>query len=136
LFEISDKSIEEIILKNRFDPVVGGVVTFEGRVRNHNDGHKVKSLEYQAFEEMALVEGNKIVKEALEVFGIEQLFCVHRTGHLKISDLAIWIYAASKHRKEAFLACQYTIDEIKKRVPVWKREHYQDLEPQWVQCHH
>ena len=70
LFEILNISIEEKILENRFDPVVGGVVTFEGRVRNHNDGHIVESLEYQAYAEMALVEGNKIVNEALDIFGI------------------------------------------------------------------
>lgn len=133
MFELTDKTIE---LKSFIDPKVGGIVTFEGRVRNHNDGYPVTSLEYQAYPEMAVIEGNKIVREAIDNFKIENLYCAHRTGHLAIGDLAVWIYAASKHRKEAFEACQFTINEIKKRLPVWKREHYQNMEPKWVQCHH
>lgn len=136
MFQITTESINQIRPKEVYDnPRVGGIVTFEGTVRNHNDGHAVTSLKYQAYDKMAVAEGNRIVKEALEKYSAVDVYCIHRTGHLAIGDTAVYVAATGEHRKEAFEACEFVIDMIKARVPIWKREHYVDQEPNWVACH-
>ena len=136
MFEISNTSIEEYKQRNFVTPECGGVVTFEGRVRNHNEGQSVDSLEYEVYDTMALKEGEKILNKAKEEFDILDAYCIHRVGHLQIGDLAVWIVATAKHRKQAFLACEFIIDSIKRTVPIWKKEHYSDksLESKWVFC--
>jgi molybdopterin synthase catalytic subunit len=116
------------------DPRCGGFVTFEGWVRNSNEGQEVLRLEYQAYERLALKEGKKILAEAAEQFPLEQAVCVHRVGELEIGDLAVWVAVSSVHRDEAFKACRYIIDEVKHRVPVWKKEHYVNGDSGWVNC--
>ena len=116
------------------DPRCGGFVTFEGWVRNSNEGQEVLRLEYQAYERLALKEGKKILAEAAEHFPLEQAVCVHRVGELEIGDLAVWVAVSSVHRGEAFTACRYIIDEVKHRVPVWKKEHYVNGDSGWVNC--
>jgi len=117
------------------EPMAGGLVYFEGRVRNHNDGHSVQSLEYQCYESMAKQVGDNIIKDALSLFEIHNAHCLHRHGHLKIGDVAVWVGVCSSHRKEAFLACQYIIDKVKSLVPIWKKEHYVNGPAKWVACH-
>jgi len=136
MFEISSSSIEEYKSKSFVTQECGGVVTFEGRVRNHNEGQTVESLEYETYSELALKEGEKILFQVKEKFDILDAFCVHRVGHLQIGDLAVWIAVTSKHRSEAFRACEFIIDEVKKTVPIWKKEHYADklIESKWVFC--
>ena len=135
MFILQEDSLEDIINKTTLEnPEVGGAVSFEGRVRNVNKGKKVTLLEYQVYEEMAVLEGKKVVEEALSLFPIKEAICVHRYGQLKIGERAVWILVTSKHRKEAFKACQYIIDEVKKRVPLWKRECYEDDSKAWVEC--
>lgn len=136
MFEMTENIINPAELMNRFDnPKVGGLVTFEGRVRNHNDGLEVNSLEYSSYISMATKEGQKIVEEAKEKFELEDLYCVHRVGHLQIKEIAVWAIACSKHRREAFRACEYIVDNIKSRVPIWKKEHYASKEATWINCH-
>tara|TARA_B100000959_G_C14763181_1_gene534237 strand:+ start:97 stop:534 length:438 start_codon:yes stop_codon:yes gene_type:complete len=136
MFKISSNEVKRDILeKELFNPQAGGIVTFEGRVRNHNEGMDVESLEYQCYQSMAVKEGQKIIDHALKNFSIINAYCVHREGHLQIGDIAVWIHVSSKHRREAFLACQYIIDEVKLKVPIWKREHYTEKAPEWVACH-
>ncbi len=136
MFEMTDIAIEEIMKAKDFTNArVGGVVTFEGKVRNHNDGFDVKSLEYQAYESMAVKEGQKIIEKAKELFDIVDIYCVHRTGHLQIGDMAVWVVALAEHRKAAFLACEYVINTVKLTVPIWKCEHYVSRPPEWVACH-
>ena len=136
MFEISSSSIEEYKNKSFVTPECGGVVTFEGRVRNHNEGQSVESLEYEAYSGLALKEGEKILYQAKEKFDILDTFCVHRIGHLQIGDLAVWIVVTSKHRREAFRACEYIIDAVKDTVPIWKKENYTDksIDSKWVFC--
>jgi sulfur-carrier protein adenylyltransferase/sulfurtransferase len=114
----------------------GALVVFEGWVRDHNQGKKVISLEYEIYHELALKEGEKILQEARERFNLHTIKAVHREGHLKLGEIAIWIGATSSHRDEAFKATRYVIDEIKKRLPVWKKEHYLGEEALWVYCQH
>ena len=116
------------------DQSVGGIVQFEGRVRNINEGLEVTSLEYEAYPALALTEGNKILMEAKDKFKIQNIFAVHRTGHLQLGDIAVLVRAESVHRKAAFLATEYAINQIKGRVPIWKREHYLDKKPEWILC--
>ena len=116
------------------DPSCGGFVTFEGWVRNRNDGQQVLSLEYQAYEVLALKEGKRIIGEAFERFPVKNVLCIHRVGRLEIGDLAVWVAVSSGHRDEAFSACRYVIDEIKHRVPIWKKEYYSSGDSGWVNC--
>jgi sulfur-carrier protein adenylyltransferase/sulfurtransferase len=112
----------------------GGYVVFEGRVRNLNEGRQVLSLEYEAFDEMAIRTGNEVLTEALIQFPIQAVNCQHRSGHLQIGDIAIRVEVASAHRKAAFEACDWIVDEIKRRVPIWKKEHYADGDSGWINC--
>ena len=116
------------------DPACGGYTSFEGLVRNHNEGLSVRHLEYEAFEPLAVKEGERIVAEAIKRFGIEHAACVHRIGDLAIGDMAVWVGASARHRDEAFRACRYIIDEVKHRVPIWKKEHYENGDSGWVNC--
>ena len=116
------------------DPAAGGYASFEGWVRNHNEGYVVTRLEYEAFEALAIKEGERIVNDAIARFGVLRAACVHRVGSLGIGELAVWVGVSSRHRAEAFTACRYIIDEVKHRVPIWKKEHYDNGDSGWVNC--
>jgi len=134
-FSIADKKFQPETERERIArPSCGGYVSFEGWVRDHNEGHKVQRLEYQAYEALALKEGSRIMAEAAERFPIENASCIHRVGELEIGDLAVWVGVSAGHRDEAFKACRYIIDEIKHRVPVWKKEYYEGGDSGWVKC--
>jgi molybdopterin/thiamine biosynthesis adenylyltransferase/molybdopterin synthase catalytic subunit/rhodanese-related sulfurtransferase len=134
-FRFSRTPIEvETLRAGLADPACGGYTSFEGLVRNHNEGMSVRHLEYEAFEPLAIKEGERIIAEAIERFGIEHAACVHRIGDLAIGEMAVWVGAAARHRDEAFRACRYIIDEVKHRVPIWKKEHYENGDSGWVNC--
>ncbi|HZF26949.1 MAG TPA: ThiF family adenylyltransferase [Steroidobacteraceae bacterium] len=116
------------------DPGAGGFAAFEGWVRNHNEGQIVARLEYEAFAALAVKEGERIIEEARRRFPILQAACVHRIGALAIGELAVWVGVSAPHRDEAFAACRYIIDEVKHRVPIWKKEHYLNGDSGWVNC--
>src|ERR1700733_5601510 len=110
------------------DARAGACVTFEGWVRDHNDGRSVRSLDYEAYAPLAEKEGACILAEAREKFPILGAICIHRVGALALGDLAVWVGVTAAHRGAAFEACRYIIDEAKARVPIWKKEHYADSE--------
>ena len=112
----------------------GACVTFEGWVRNHNEGEAVQALEYEAHAGIAEKEGAKILAEAKQRFAIETALCEHRVGKLAIGECAVWVGVSTAHRGAAFDACRYIIDETKARVPIWKKEHYASGETGWVNC--
>ena len=116
------------------DPACGGYAAFEGWVRDYNDGRTVLRLEYEAFGSLALREGERILAEAQQRFGVARARCAHRVGPLAIGELAVWVGVSAAHRGEAFDACRYIIDEVKHRVPIWKKEYYQDGDSGWVNC--
>ncbi|HXA36089.1 MAG TPA: molybdenum cofactor biosynthesis protein MoaE [Steroidobacteraceae bacterium] len=116
------------------DSGAGGYVSFEGWVRNHNEGLDVTRLEYEAFQELAVKEGERIVAEALRRFPVKHALCIHRVGALAVSEMAVWVGVSSAHRGEAFEACRFIIDEVKHRVPIWKKEHYRNGDSGWVNC--
>ena len=134
-FRFSRTSLDVAALRTELaDPTCGGYTSFEGLVRNHNEGLSVRHLEYEAFEPLAVKEGERILAEAIERFGIERAACVHRIGDLAIGEMAVWVGASARHRDEAFRACRYIIDEVKHRVPIWKKEHYENGDSGWVNC--
>ena len=110
----------------------GAYCSFEGWVRNHNDGFSVEALEYKCYLELALKQGQHIIDEANNKFDLTGCVAVHRIGTLSIGDIAVYVGVTSKHRKESFLACRYLIDNIKHRVPIWKKEHYVSALSQWI----
>ena len=116
------------------DPAAGAYATFEGWVRDHNDGRAVHKLDYEGYEALGIKEGERIVAAALDKFDIANASCVHRLGDLVVGDLAVWVGVSSAHRAEAFEACRFIIDEVKHRVPIWKKEHYADGDSGWVNC--
>ena len=116
------------------DEAAGAYTAFEGWVRNVNEGRQVLRLEYEAYEPLAVTEGLRVIEEAKDRFGILHAYCVHRHGLLQLGDCAVWVGVSSGHRDEAFKACRYIIDEVKVRLPIWKKEHYVDGDSGWVSC--
>jgi molybdopterin synthase catalytic subunit len=112
---------------------VGATVVFIGTVRDMNDGRGVTALDYKAYTSMAERELASIIAEAEERWPESRLVCEHRVGALMLGDASVVIAAAHPHRGEAFDACRYVIEELKKRLPIWKREHYADGELAWVE---
>lgn len=137
MFKISDSNLNrDDLIAQLSDDRAGAIVVFEGWVRDHNEGKKVRSLEYQVYHALAVKEGQKILAEAKEKFNLHDVHCVHREGHLKLGEIAVWIGVTSSHRDDAYKASRFVIDEIKHRLPVWKKEHYIDQNPEWVFCRH
>ncbi len=118
------------------DPSCGAFVVFEGWVRNHNHGKKVMALHYEAHEKLAAQVGQQIIDKALEDFAIKHAFCVHRIGQLSVGDMAIWVGVSADHRGAAFLACEYILNQVKAKVPIWKNEFYENGESGWVEANH
>ncbi|HXW75754.1 MAG TPA: molybdenum cofactor biosynthesis protein MoaE [Steroidobacteraceae bacterium] len=134
-FQFSRTPIETLTLRKHLaDPACGGYAAFEGWVRDSNEGRRVRALEYEAFEALALREGERILGEAIARFGVTRAACVHRLGELAVGELAVWVGVSAPHRDEAFGACRYVIDEVKHRVPIWKKEYYLNGDSGWVNC--
>ena len=115
------------------DDADGAAVLFLGVVRDHADGRPVTGMRYDAYEEMADQVLADIAEEAARRLGTDRLAVVHRTGELAIGEVSVAIAASSPHRAEAFDAARYVIEEIKKRLPVWKKERYADGQESWVE---
>jgi len=115
-------------------PDAGGIVTFVGAVRNRARGRDIDHLEYDAYPAMAEREMERITDEAAERWPGVRVSIGHRTGHLKIGDIAVVVAAAAPHRAEAFEACRFAIDTLKQTVPIWKKEIATDGE-YWVEEH-
>jgi len=125
MFQITPEPIETEKIRREFgDHSCGAVVVFDGLVRNHHMGKEVSALAYEHHPIMAHPEGEKVLKEVYEKFPITHALAVHRVGDIPIGEAAVITMAASSHRADAFEACQYLIDEIKTRVPIWKYETY------------
>ena len=110
----------------------GAAVLFLGTVRNHADGSAVTGITYESYEEMAAPVLAEIAREAAEVLGTTRVAVVHRVGELAVGDHSVAIAVSSPHRAQAYEASRYVIEEIKKRLPVWKKEHYTDGREGWV----
>ena len=129
---LTRNSIElEPLLREVQSPDRGGIATFVGTVRDHHDGRAVIRLEYSAYEPMAEVECARIVSEAESRWDCG-VALRHRVGALEVGETAVAVAAASSHRDAAFAACRYVIEEVKRRVPIWKQEFFADGAVEWV----
>ncbi|MDH3419093.1 MAG: molybdenum cofactor biosynthesis protein MoaE [Gammaproteobacteria bacterium] len=134
-FRISTHALDPGRLKDQLSAdAAGACACFEGWVRNHNDSKSVRALEYEAHEGLAVKEGEKILAEAIEKFDLHAAAAEHRAGTLEIGDCAVWVGVSSSHRDAAFSACRYIIDELKSRLPIWKKEYYADGHSGWINC--
>jgi len=132
-FSLIDQAIDTTTLAAELhDAAAGAEVTFDGRVRNHNDGQRVTGLEYQAYPTLALATGKRILAEESERHGILRAVAVHRTGRLEIGESAVWVGVASAHRGAAFDAARSIMERLKYELPVWKKESYADGGTGWV----
>ena len=135
MFKIAATSIDSAALQGELiDSRAGACVTFEGWVRNRNEGQPVRSLEYEAYALLAEAEGGRILDEARVKFTLIGAACVHRVGHLQLGELAVWVGVTAEHRGAAFDACRYIIEEAKARLPIWKKEHYESGATAWINC--
>jgi len=115
-FRFTDRAIDTQSARHELlDKGAGGYVSFEGWVRDFNEGQEVTRLEYEAFQALAVKEGERILAEALQRFPLKAALCIHRVGSLDLTDMAVWVGVSSAHRGEAFDACRYIIDEVKHR---------------------
>jgi molybdopterin synthase catalytic subunit len=135
MFRLSDRPIDPVpLLQALGEARAGACVTFAGWVRNHHDGRAVQRLDYEAYPALAVREGERVVAEARAKFPVLGISAVHRTGSLAIGDMAVWVGVTAEHRDAAYAASRYVIDELKARVPIWKKEHYAGAEPVWINC--
>lgn len=132
-FRIADAPIDVAPLRARLlHARAGAFASFEGWVRDHNEGQPVGGLRYEAYVALAEAEGARILDEALRRFDALDAQCVHRVGDLAIGDMAVWVGVSAAHRGAAFEACRWIIDEVKARVPIWKHERYLDGRSDWL----
>jgi molybdopterin synthase catalytic subunit len=122
-----------VILRKVGHPEDGAVLLFLGVVRNHADGRRVAGMRYDAYEAMATEVLSAIAAEAAERLGTDRLAVVHRVGDLDVGEPSVAIAVSSPHRAEAYDASRYVIEEIKKRLPVWKKERYVEGGEAWVE---
>ena len=133
---MADKSLDiqikkdPLIVQHNYDFVVqekcGGVNLFVGTVRRWNKEAEVTHLDFECYEPMAISELNKIAIRAFDKFGLEKISIHHRIGRVGLEEIAVIIAVSSKHRKASFEGCEYIIDELKKSVPIWKKEFLTD----------
>jgi len=134
-FSVSNTPIDAQAAKKAVqDRHCGAFVAFEGWIRDHNEGQAVERLEYEVYRPLAEKEGARIIGEALARFAISHALCIHREGLLELGEMAVIVCVSAAHRGPAFDACRYIIDEVKTRLPIWKKEHYVGGVSEWVNC--
>ena len=116
----------EALLQTIKQPEDGAVAVFEGIARNNTRGRRTLYLDYESYEEMALKQMKELVQRALTQFAIRDVAMVHRLGRLQIGETSVLILVASAHRAAAFDACRWLIDTLKRKVPIWKKEYFED----------
>ena len=120
------------LLRAVSSPGNGAVILFLGAVRQVNEGRDVTGIDYAAYEGMALRELGAIVDEGAVRFGTTDVVVAHRLGELQVEDVSVGIAVGHAHRDQAYAASRWVIEELKRRVPIWKREHYTDGTREWV----
>jgi molybdopterin synthase catalytic subunit len=126
MFRVTDKPINlQELVDFVTDPEAGAVATFIGTTRNNNEGRKVIALDYEAYPEMAEKQLARLGEEASKKWPICRMAIVHRLGPVQITEPSVIIAVSAGHREAAFAACRFAIEEIKKTVPIWKKEVYE-----------
>jgi molybdopterin synthase catalytic subunit len=132
MFRITDRPIDlHELVSYVTDPEAGAIATFIGTSRNHNEGRKVIALDYDGYPEMAEKELARIGEAARSKWRICRIAIVHRLGPVQITEASVMIAVSSAHREAAFAACRFAIEEIKKTVPIWKKEVFEGGEV-WI----
>ena len=132
MFRVIQQTIElDELVAYVTDPEAGAIATFIGTTRNHNEGRRVIALDYEAYPEMAEKELARIGADAEKQWPICRMAIVHRLGPVQIGDASVIIAVSSAHRDAAFAACRFAIEEIKKTVPIWKKEVFEGGEV-WI----
>jgi len=134
IFEITREPIDKLGLEQRLlTGSAGAIVTFDGVVRDNTKGRRVVTLQYEAYEPMAVKEMRRVGEEIRQKWPeVERVGIIHRFGELKISESSVAIVITSPHRRVAFEACHFAIDRVKQVVPIWKKEIFEDGE-EWVE---
>ena len=134
MIEVTHEPLDsEVVTRKVVKDTNGAVVTFLGTTRDNFEGKRVITLEYEAFEEMAVKKLEEIRQGLMAEFQIEDVAIAHRIGRVDIGQISLVVAVASPHRKEAFLACHEAVDRLKSTVPIWKKEIYEDGS-RWVAC--
>lgn len=137
MFTLTEQKINHNMLSDKVrNKRSGAFACFEGWVRNHNHGKNVAALHYEAHDKLAIEVGKKIIAKALKDFDINDAHCCHRVGALAVGDVAIWVGVSADHREAAFAACEYILNQVKAKVPIWKNEFYENGESGWVEANH
>jgi molybdopterin synthase catalytic subunit len=123
---VREKIDTEVVLRKLKQPADGAAVVFEGVVRNNTRGRRTLYLNYEAYEEMALKQMDGLAEQALQQFPIRDVAVVHRLGRLEIGEASVLIVVVAAHRAAAFDACRWVIDALKRTVPIWKKEYFED----------
>ncbi len=137
MIEITKSAIDvQNVIASVVTPESGGIDVFLGTTRNHSNEKKVVMLEYEAYEPMALKMTEYIAEQAKQRWELHKVSIVHRVGRVPVGEASVVIAVSSSHRDEAFKACRFLIDELKRVVPIWKREHFEDGTAEWsLQTH-
>ena len=124
---IVDKTIDaDALIRHVRTGADGAIVTFDGCVRNQSHGRRTLYLDYEAYESMALAKMREIAAEVRNKFSIDRVAVAHRLGRLEIGETSVFIAVSAPHRAAAFDACRYIIDTLKRSVPIWKKEYFED----------
>ena len=123
-------------LSQNQDESCGASASFVGTVRNHHQGKSVEKLYYECYKAMANKQIGLIIDRIKETWGVYNIRLLHRVGWLEVGDVAIVIEVQSGHRAEAFEACRAVLEEVKKKIPIWKKEVYTSGQSDWVLCSH
>jgi molybdopterin synthase catalytic subunit len=127
LILLVDKTIDaDALIRHVRTGADGAIVTFDGCVRNQSHGRRTLYLDYEAYESMALAKMREIAAEVRSKFSIDRVAITHRLGHLEIGETSVFIAVSAPHRAAAFDACRYIIDTLKRSVPIWKKEYFED----------
>lgn len=132
MFRITNQPIDlQELVRFVTDPEAGAIATFIGTTRNNNDGRNVIGLDYEAYPEMAEKELGRIGDDAKKQWQICRMAIIHRLGPVQITEASVMIAVSSAHREAAFAACRFAIEQIKKAVPIWKKEVFEGGEV-WI----
>jgi len=136
-FQLTDSEISPSTLRRELLSLsAGGYCSYEGWVRDHNEGNAVAELHYSGYPQLSPAIAETILEEAKAKFHIEDAAIVHRIGLLTTGDIAVWVGVTAHHRGDTFLACRYIIDNVKHRLPIWKKEVYTDGSEAWIESNH
>jgi molybdopterin synthase catalytic subunit len=136
-FKITEQVIDPMALRAELLSLsAGAYCSYEGWVRDENEGKTVTALHYSGYAQLAPSIADTIMEEAKEKFSLEDAAVVHRIGPLTIGDIAVWVGVTARHRGDTFLACRYIIDNVKHRLPIWKKEVYTDGSEAWIESNH